>query len=193
MNKLLLAALISCLAVTAVAAPKKPETAKPAAPKEVLIPTAEPTSALFFSACAESMGSEAEFTKRMEALAKVKTAVKMDADKLKGMVNDKETGNAWGVKGFADAKKVLLLTYNKTDNVCGMHASDVDPNEMRHAFQADLKKFVDLHKAKVRVYKPEKKDGLTAYAADVAFDDKVMTFGLALPEKSGEAFLTIRQ
>ena len=192
MKTLFTAALVSCLAFGATAAPKEKAPAKAAPAAAPVVSSAAPTSALFFATCAESMGSEDDFTKRMQALAKAKTAVKMEPEKVKGMVNENETQNAWAVKGFADPKKVLLLTYNKKDNICGMHASDVDPEQMRHAFQANLKEFVDMHKAKVNVYKPQQKGELTAYAADAAVESKTIQFGIAISKKTGEAFLTTR-
>ena len=190
MRALVLATCFSCVALAAYAAPKAKAPAPTDAPKEVVVSSALPTSALFFSTCAESMCSEDNFNKQMDALAKSKVAVKMNPEQLKGMVNDKEAQNAWGVKGFADPKKVLLLTYNKADNICGMHASDVGPEDIRHAFQADLKKFIDQHNGKVKVFKPEKKDDLTAYGAEVQMSDKTLQFGIAISEKTGEAFLT---
>ena len=36
----------------------------------------------------------------------------MEPEKLAGMVSKDEAKNAWAVKGFSDANKPLLLTYN---------------------------------------------------------------------------------
>ena len=75
--------------------------------------------------------------------------------------------------------------------MCGMHVEDIDPLAMRHAFQADLKKLVDLTKAKISVSKPEKKDDLTAYMVNLQANKKTMQLGLAISAKEGKEFLTV--
>ena len=186
MKKLVTLTCATLLAANAYAA--APATAERAAP---VISPAEKTSALFYSTCAASNGSQKDFTKKMQSLVDSKTAVKMGADKLAGMVNPEEAKNAWAVKGFADANKPILLTYNAAQKVCGMHVADIAPDDMRHAFQADLKKLVDLTAAKVKIYKPEKKDDLTAYSVDLTANKKVMQLGIAISAKAGQEFLTV--
>lgn len=162
--------------------------AKPAAAPIVVSP-AQKTSALFFTVCAESMGSQVEFNKHMQALGNAKVAVKMAPDQLKG-INAEEAKNAWATKGFADENKPLVLVYNAAQNTCGMHVSDTDTTELRQAFQGDLKKMLDKTKGTVTVYKPQIKGTLKAYGADIMTKDKTLQFGIAI-SKSGEAFLTI--
>jgi len=193
---LLLTAAIATGAIAATPEKAKPAAAaktetKPAAP--VLTPeqqAAEKTSALFYTICAESMGSEKEFDKRMKALADAKTFVKLKPEDVKGM-NADEAKNAWGTKGLFKAEKPLAVAYNAAQNVCSMHVEDVPSNQLRHAFQADLKKLLDKSKGTVKVYKPKTNGKVNIYAADIVAGGKTMQLGIAI-SKEGESLLTFR-
>ena len=192
MNRFWVAAFATLIATNSFAATPSPAATSAPAPIDTATP-AQRTSALFFSTCATSNGQVKNFAKKMQSLVDAKTAVKMAPDKLKDMVNEDEAKNAWAVKGFSDPNKPLLLTYNTKQNICGMHVSDVSPDDARHAFQADLKKLADLTKAKVAVYKPQKTSDITAYQADLAANGKTMQLGIALSPAKGETFFTVHQ
>lgn len=189
---LVLAATLSVSAVAAKTKPAAKAAAKPAATESTLTPeqqAAEKSSALFYSICADSMGNQDEFDKRMKSLEAAKTFVKMKPEELKDMVSAEEAKDAWGTKGFGDANKTLLVAYNASQNICGMHVSDVPPNQLRHAYQADLKKLLDRSQGTVKVYKPQTNGTVNIYAADIAANGKTMNLGLAI-SKNGESFLT---
>jgi len=188
MNRFLLAACIALTAFGANAAGKKAAPAPAATP--VAVSPEDQTSALFYSTCAASMGSKDAFTKEMDTLVAAKTVVKMTPDSLKGQVSDAEAQNAWAAKGFADSKKPLLLTYNAAQNICGMHVADIEPEKMRHAFQADLKKLVDLRKASFKIAKPQTQGDLKVLAVNVTSGGKTQQLGLAISAAKGEEFLT---
>jgi hypothetical protein len=188
-------ALALTLAAGAYAAESK---AKPTETKQEVSPevmaAAEQTSGLFYSVCAGSAGNKAEFDKGMKALVQAKAFAKLKPEEVKTALNAEEAKNAYGTKGFGDEKKVILVAYDPALNLCSMRVSDVQPNQLRHAFQADLKKALDKNKGgKVKVYKPKTNGAVSIYAADIMVGGKTQQYGIAISNKAGESLLTYRQ